>query len=192
MRTLLLLLWCALFAVFALLAGCAAAKPDVATAQAESAATTAFLERLTGDWSYDSEAMIDPTEPWAQGTGESSGRMLGQWIVFEGRDTTSPAHPMTHMLRIGYDAHERRIVASWVDSVQTMRWSYSGTLEGDVLTLEAVGPNPADRSKSFRYRHVITITGPDAHTGASAVRMKGEWVEFARYHYTRKTKTKTK
>lgn len=92
---------------------------------------------------------------------------------------------MTHMLRIGYDGHERRIVATWVDSVQTMRWNYTGTLEGDTLTLEATGPNPTEPDKTLRYRHVIAVTGGDAHTGASSVRMDGTWIEFARYRYTR-------
>lgn len=178
---------CALLVGLALASGCAAVRPTEAEARAESEALAAFLQRLTGEFTYDSEAMIAPDEPWAQGTGEQSGRILGQWLVIDGRDTTSAQHPMTNMLRIGYDAHERRIVASWIDSVQTMRWSYTGTLSGDgtELTLEADGPNPAEPGKTLRYRHVITATDGDSHRGASAVRKDREWIEFARYSYTR-------
>ena len=43
-----------------------------------------------------------------------------------------------------------------------------------------------EKGKTLRYRHVITAAGPESHRGASAVRMDGKWVEFARYSYTRK------
>jgi len=149
----------------------------------------AFLQRLAGEWSVASEALLGPGQEPIRTESREVARLLGgKWLVAEATGTTPGGQPSTSILTLGYDPAEERFVGTWISTMQTHLWSYAGVLDdsGTALTLETEGPILGDPTRTAKYREIIETTDADHKVIRSMILgPDGEWFEFARAEYRR-------
>lgn len=152
---------------------------------AEPTAEHRWLQRLTGEWTYEMEAEGGPGEPPIREAGTERGRSLGDmWVMCE--SVMPDGIPVTNVMTLGYDPARERFVGTFVSSMMTHLWVYEGTLEGDLLTLETEGPGYPDASRTVSYRDTVQLVSDDhrIHT-SSYPRDDGGWHTFMTTHYRR-------
>lgn len=123
-----------------------------------------WLQKLVGEWTYETEATVKPGETPDKCTGTESVRVLGGlWIVAEGQGEMPGGGAATTMMTLGYDPQKKRYVGTWIGSMMFYLWVYDGALDGGerVLTLEAEGPDMAIEGKMARYKDVIEFKSDD-------------------------------
>lgn len=111
---------------------------------------------------------------------ESVRSIGGLWIVAEG-GALSGHDPFTSLLTIGFDPAKERFVGTWIDSMQTTLWTYTGQLdeERQALTLEAEGPSLFVPETTIRYRDRFEFLGPDHRRLTSMAQAEnGEWITY--------------
>lgn len=192
------------FQVFAALAALTIAALGVAAAQEKSEPKAPpqemppapekleqhqWLQKLVGEWTGAFEVTMAPgAAPERMETTETIRSLGGLWIVAEGKSEMM-GQPMTSMMTLGYDPVKKMFIGTWVDSMQTHMWTYTGTLDEakKVLTLSAEGPSWEDPTKIARYRDAIEIISPDAKRLTSSIEgPDGKWVQFMKADYQRK------
>ena len=155
----------------------------------QSAEPTGFLRQLAGEWSVVSEAIPGPGQEPIRAESREVARLLGgQWLVAEGSGTTPAGQAHTSILTLGYDPAEDRFVGTYISSLQTHLWAYTGTLDdsGMTLTLETEGPILGDPDRTTKYREVIEIIDADRRVMRSMILgPDGAWFAFARAEYRR-------
>ena len=150
-----------------------------------------WLQQLVGEWSCKAEMTMEPgAAPMTMESTESMRAIGGLWVVGEGKADFA-GMPFTSILTLGYDPAQGKFVGSWIDTIQTHMWTYTGSLDDakKVLTLEAEGPNHLDPTKTQKYRDAIEIHGPDHKTmTSSALGPDGKWTTFMKAEYKRVAK----
>jgi hypothetical protein len=149
-----------------------------------------WLQRLVGEWTYESEMVMEPGKPPEKSGGTERVRSLGGlWIVAEGQGEMPSGGPATMLMTLGYDPQTKRFVGTWVGSMMTHLWVYDGALDAAerVLALESDGPSMADDGKTARYRDALELKSDDHRTLISSVRGDdGKWKQFMTVNYRRK------
>ena len=143
-----------------------------------------WLLKLVGDWTYDSEALMEPGQPPAKFSGTQSVRALGSlWTLSEGG-----FGDMRSVITLGFDPAKNRFVGTFVASVMNYLWIYDGELDATetTLSLYADGPSFSDPAKTAKYRDAIELKNDDHHvfTG-SLLGDDGNWICFMTAHYHR-------
>ncbi len=160
-----------------------------APAGAQETDPVAFLEAMTGDWSIVAEGVLGPGQDPVRTESREEARLLGsQWLVAEASAVTAGGRPYTSMWILGWDPHEEHFVGTWIASIQTHKWRFTGTLDesGKVLTLETEGPIMGNPANTTRYREIIELVDHDHRTIRSLILgPDGEWFPFARAEYRR-------
>lgn len=164
------------------------------TMMPEPQAEHRWLQKLVGDWTYESECSMGPDKPAARSSGTESVRSLGDlWIVGEGQGEMPGGGGLGRtILTLGYDPARGKYVGSWIGSMMTLMWTYEGTRDaggdGNVLTLDTEGPNFADGGKTrTRFQDIITIVSDDHRTLTSRMLgPDGQWHRFTTAHYHRR------
>lgn len=115
----------------------------------------------------------------------------GVWILCEGRFEMPGIGPGITLMTLGYDPAKKRFVGTFVGSMMTHLWIYDGSLNGNVLTLDADGPGftPEGKltGKTARYQDVIEITSDGQRTLTSfMLNDDGTRTQFMQAHYRRK------
>ena len=158
-----------------------------------------WLQKLVGDWTYESEASMGPDTPPISCEGTESVRSIGglwivaegqgDWIVAEGKRETPGGPPMTTLLTIGYDPQTKRFVGTFIGSMMANLWVYDGELDEaeKVLTLNAEGPDFTQPGKTGKYKDVIEFKNEDHRLFTShALGDDGQWHQFMTANYRRK------
>ena len=149
-----------------------------------------WLQRLVGDWTYQSEAKMGADEPPVKCGGSESVRSLGGlWVLAEGRGEMPDGGDATMLLTLGYDPEKQHYVGTWIGSMMSHLWVYDGSLDaaGKVLTLETLGPNLGAEGKTAKYKDVIELKSDDHRVLTSQMLGEdGEWQVFMTAHYRRK------
>ncbi len=148
-----------------------------------------WLERLVGEWRYESEAPMEPGKPPTKHTGTESVRSLGGvWVLCEGRGEMPGGGTATMIMTLGYDPVRQRYVGTFIGSMMTHLWLYDGQMgpTGKVLTLDAEGPSFTTPGKMAKYKDRIELKSDDHRVLSSAVLDDdGTWQEFMTAHYRR-------
>jgi len=148
-----------------------------------------WLDKLVGEWTYETEAAMAPGEEPSKFKGTESVRSLGGlWVVAEGGGEMPGGGVARTLMTLGYDERKGHYVGSWVGSMMTHMWVYRGSLDatGNVLTLDTEGPDFSAEGKTLRYQDVIAFTSDDRRTlTARMLGDNGEWREFMQAHYRR-------
>ncbi len=149
-----------------------------------------WLEKLVGDWTFEVDATVAPGQPPVKATGTESVRSLGGlWTIAEGQGDMPGCGSSTTMMTLGYDPLKRRFVGTFIASMMTTMYTYSGTLDAKerVLTLETEGPSMSDPGKMAKFRDIIEIKDDDERTLTSrALGDDGKWHQFMSATYRRK------
>lgn len=150
-----------------------------------------WLQRLCGEWTWESECSMGPGEPPMKVDGRESVRSFGGlFVIAEGRSNLGGAETQT-VMTLGYDPRIGRFVGTFMASSMTELWRYEGSLDPArrVLTLDTEGPDfsgdPAGRAK---YQDIIELVSDDVKTLRSVVRQPdGTWKDFMTATYRRKS-----
>lgn len=171
-------------ATLLLTASAAVAQPPVLPPPPKEAA---WLQKFVGDWETEAESVAVPGMPAMKCKGTATAKSLGgYWVVSE--NTASPmGMKISAVFQVGYDADKKKYVGTWIDSMTNHMWHYTGTLEGNVLTLDAEGPSFLDPKKKTQFQDIYEFTGPDSVVLKSTAKGDdGKWVTFMTAKYTRK------
>jgi Protein of unknown function (DUF1579) len=149
-----------------------------------------WLQKLVGEWTYESDCITEPGQPRSKFKGSERVRSLGGlWILAEGQGEMPGGGTATTMMTLGYDPRKQRYVGTWVGSMMTYLWVYDGELDaaGRALTLNAEGPNMVAEGKMAKYKDVIEIKSEDHRVLTShMLGDDGEWHELMTANYRRK------
>jgi hypothetical protein len=149
-----------------------------------------WLQKLVGEWSYETEACMPGEQSPSKVQGSESVRSLGGlWILAEGRGEMPGGGHATTLMTLGYDPQKKRYVGTWVGSMMTYLWVYDGALDaaGRVLTLNAEGPSMAGDGTMAKYQDVIELVSDDQRIlRARLPGDDGQWKDFMTAHYRRK------
>jgi hypothetical protein len=149
-----------------------------------------WLQKMVGEWTYESEARMGPDQPPEKATGTESVRSLGGlWVLAEGQGEMPGCGPVTTMMTIGYDPQKQQYVGTWLGSMMTYLWLYNGELDAaeNALTLNNEGPSMAGDGKMAKYKDVIAFKSNDHRVMTSHVLGEdGQWHQFMAVNYRRK------
>ena len=147
-----------------------------------------WLTQLVGDWTFENEAVMGPDQPPVKFKGTDSVRSLGDvWVLCEGQGEMPGGGVGTMIMTLGFDPAKQRFVGTFIGSMMTNLWVYEGQLNGNVLTLDTLGPSFTDPNKLTKYQDIIEILDADHRTLSSqALGDDGQWVRFMTARYTRK------
>lgn len=147
-----------------------------------------WLQKLVGEWKVESEMMM-PDGSKLKSEGTASAKSLGGlWAYMEGKDTMPDGTEMISYMALGYDVSFKEYRACMVMSASSHIWKYAGELsaDGKTMTLNCEGPSMVTDGETTLYRDVIELIDDNTRTHTSNGQdEKGEWVEFAKSHYTR-------
>lgn len=147
-----------------------------------------WLQKLVGDWTFENECIMGPDQPPSKFTGKETVRSLGGiWVLCEGEGESPGGGSAKSIMTLGYDPDKKRFVGTFIASMMTYLWLYDGSLEGNVLTLDAEGPSFAGDGKIVKYQDIIEFVSDDHRTLRSQVLgADGKWNHFMTAHYRRK------
>lgn len=148
-----------------------------------------WLQKLVGDWTYESDCSMGPDKPHEQFKGSESVRSLGGlWVLCEGQGEMPGGGAARMLMTLGYNPQTQRFVGTWVGSMMTHLWVYDGELDAAerVLTLNAVGPAFNATGKMVKYKDVIELKSDDHRVLSShSLGDDGQWREFMTANYRR-------
>jgi hypothetical protein len=149
-----------------------------------------WLQRLVGEWTFETEAVMGPGQPTHKHSGEESVRALGDvWVLCEGRGEMPGGGVGLTIMTLGYDAAKKRFVGTFIGSMMTNLWVYDGQLDpaGRVLTLDTEGPSFTAEGKLTQYKDCIEFRSDDHRVLTSqALGEDGQWRQFMTANYWRK------
>ncbi|WP_315791503.1 DUF1579 domain-containing protein [Fischerella sp. JS2] len=149
-----------------------------------------WLQKLVGEWTYETEATMEPDNPPEKFGGIESVRSLGElWVLAEGQSEMPGCGSATTMMTLGYDPQKKRYVGTWIGSMMTYLWVYDGEMDAEqrVLTLNAEGPDMTAEGKMAKYKDVIEFKSDDHRVLTSHVLGDdGQWHKFMTANYRRK------
>lgn len=147
-----------------------------------------WLHNLLGEWKVESE-MIMPDGSKFKSHGTANVTSLGGlWAYSEGVDVMPDGTEMQSYFALGYDVSFKEYRGSMIMSASSHLWKYDGELsaDGKTMTLNCEGPSMTEDNKTALYRDVIELVDENNRTLTSSGQDEtGEWVEFAKSHYTR-------
>lgn len=148
-----------------------------------------WLQKLQGEWTYESQCTTGPGQPQEICNGAESVRLLGElWVLCEGRGEMPDGGQAAMLMTLGYNPQRGRFVGTWVGSMMTHLWIYEGALDADEkrLTLDSEGPVFGQEGKMTRYKDVIEITD-DNHRMLISHMLgdDGEWHQIMTARYRR-------
>jgi hypothetical protein len=133
---------------------------------------------------------MGPDQPPIKTTGTELVRSLGGlWTIGEGEGEMPGGGTARTIMTLGFDPQTQRFVGTFIASMMTHLWPYSGTLDAaeKVLTLDSEGPSCIDPGSTARYQDIIEFLSDDHRTLSSQFRgADGQWVHFMTAHYRRK------
>jgi len=147
------------------------------------------LAQFAGDWEMTATCHAGPGgEPMTcQGT-ENAKMVGGFWLMGQGTGDMMGT-PMTNVLTLGYDPKTKKYVGTFVCSMDSHLWKYTGDMDdsGKKLTLATEGPTPTDPSAKAKYRETLELVDSNHKTFTSYIQGEdGRWVKFATIEYVRK------
>ena len=149
-----------------------------------------WLQKLVGEWTYETEAAMEPGKPPQKFTGTESVRSLGGlWMLCEGQGEMPGGGTATTLMTLGFDPAKKRFVGTFIGSMMTHMWVYEGGLDptGMVLTLDTEGPSFTAEGKMAKYKDAIEIKSDDHRVlSSSFLGDDGKWHSFTTANYRRK------
>jgi hypothetical protein len=149
-----------------------------------------WLQRLVGEWTFETEPMKGPDGTEAKHRGTDRVRPLGRyWVIGEGEGDMPGGGTAELRMTLGYDVEKKRFVGTWVGSMMPHLWVYDGELDAGrkILTLNADGPSMAGDGSMAKYQDIIEFRSDDHRLLRSQVLQKdGTWNHFMTAHYRRK------
>lgn len=157
--------------------------------KSEPTAEHVWLQKLVGNWESEMECIMGPDQPPMTSKGTESVRSIGGlWTLGEGKGDAPDGTAVVSYMTLGYDPEKKRFVGTFIASMMTHMWIYEGTLEGDTLTLDTVGPVfPGVPGQMAKYQDIISFKSDNHRTLTSrTLGEDGQWTQFMSADYRRK------
>lgn len=155
------------------------ASQNEACAPAAPQKEHAWLQKLVGNWTAESDCATEPGQPPQKNRGTEVVKPLGDlWIVGNGEGEMPGGGTAKMMLTLGFDPKKNRFVGTWVGSMMAYMWVYEGELDdsGRVLTLNSEGPSFTAPGKTAKYQDIIEFKDADYRTLSSrCLGEDGKW-----------------
>jgi hypothetical protein len=145
-----------------------------------------WLQRLVGEWTFESSCIMGPDAPPMNVSGTASIRPFGElWIHIDNRN--APESGGLGFFTLGFDAAKERFAGSFVATCMSSHWVYDGGAVNDSeeLILDAEGPSFTGSGTS-KYQDIIRQV--DADNWELRSQMLGDdgvWVPFMSAQYRR-------
>jgi len=147
------------------------------------------LDQFAGEWTATAETVAAPGQEPLKCEGTESAKLVGGfWLVSHG-EASMMGMPVKSVLTIGYTPATKKYVGTFICSVDSTHWTYTGTMDdsGKKLTLETEGPSPLDPSKKAKFREVLELHDKDHKTFTSFLQTDdGNWMKIVTVDYRRK------
>lgn len=147
-----------------------------------------WLQKLIGQWTYETEAV--PGQPEMKDSGTERFRQIGEiWVQGEGAGAMPDGTPATTIMTLGFDPAKKRVVGSWVGSMMAWQWVYEGELDiaRNELVLSSDGPSFSGEPGLQHYRDTIRFVNDNERTLTASVQgADGSWQTFMQMRYRRK------
>jgi hypothetical protein len=148
-----------------------------------------FLSQLTGDWAVVTEARPGPEADPIRLESCAQARLLGdRWLVVESSGETAMGGEVRSILTIGHVPGQNGFAATFISSMQSHLWSYTGELDSSsgVLLLETEGPIFGNPQKTTRYQLRIETRDADQWIMRSRILGPGgKWFEYSEAKFQR-------
>ena len=148
-----------------------------------------LLKQFVGEWESEMEATAGPGQAPMKCKGTMKSKMLGGFWVVSELETDMMGTPMKGLQTVGYDPKSKKYVGTWVDSMTSHLWKYSGSLDetGKTLTLNAEGPSFTGEDRLANYRDAYEFKAKDHIVMTSSMQGEdGKWVTFMTGNLRRK------
>ena len=149
-----------------------------------------WLQKLVGEWTYESDVTMNAGEPSAKAVGTEIVRSLdGIWTVGEATGEMPGGGKATSITTLGFDPAKRRFVGTWIGSMMHQLWVYDGELDSTerVLTLNSEGPGMEDPKKTSKYRDIVEIIDDNHRVlRGNVLGEDGQWSCFMTMNFYRK------
>lgn len=148
-----------------------------------------WLEQLVGEWSCEWDSTVSPDPACSMSKARERVRSLGGlWVVLEAEFVGPEGRVDQTIMTLGFNPKLGRFTGTFVGSMMTHLWVYSGTLDpgGRSLTLEAEGPSFDPEGGTARYRdHVELVDDGSRVLWSEYLDKDGSWKRFMRAVYRR-------
>lgn len=149
----------------------------------------AWLMRLAGSWTMESECVMGPGQDAMKSSGTEVVRSLGGlWTIGQGEGKSPDGTAVTSIMTLGFDPKQQKFVGSFIASCMTHLWPYLGTLDaaGKILTLNSEGPGFSEDGSYAKYQDIFEFLTEDHRTLRSRYQQPdGNWYQFMEAHYRR-------
>ena len=139
-----------------------------------------WLEQLLGRWDMHHDCVM-PDGSSSVTNGKIDCRSLGgMWVLVEYSGESPEGKPWSSVMTLGFDPAKDCYVGSFVGSMMSNIWNYTGKRAAgeDRLVLDTVGP-AFDGSGTCNYRDTIEIVDANAWRLISAMQNEdGSWTQF--------------
>jgi hypothetical protein len=156
--------------------------------QEQPSAEHAWLQKLVGEWTFESECNMGPDQPPMKTLGRETVRSLGGlWTLGEG-SMGGDGDAGRSVMTLGYDPVKKKFVGTFIASMMTHMWPYEGSLDatGRVLTLDSEGPSFAAEGSYAKYQDCVEWVDDNHRILFSRLQLpNGEWMPFMKAHYKR-------
>ena len=149
-----------------------------------------WLDRFVGQWTVESECRMGPDQPVEKSQSTLNCRSLGRlWVAMEGECLSTEGDTWLTVLTLGYDPRVKRYLGTFVGSMMTHLWLYSGVVaaDGRELTLDTEGPG-MDGEGLSKYQDILTHVDHNHWILSSQILgADGSWTRFQTAHHRRQT-----
>lgn len=148
----------------------------------------AWLEKFVGRW--DCEAVCQmPDQTSSTMKSQVTGRMVGGlWLVLEGEGVCPEMGPWKSLMTLGYDPVSSKYVGTFVGSMMTHLWQYSGNIDTAhrKLVLDTTGPKCDQSPGMGTYKDTVEVVDDDHWILSSQLQGDdGQWNQFMAGHHRR-------
>ena len=147
-----------------------------------------WLDKLVGEWIYESECNMGDGQPPFKSKGVEIVRSLGGlWTIAEGDGEMPDGGTGKTIMTLGYDSQTNRYVGTFICSMMTHLWIYSGSLNSTetILMLNSEGPSCKETAIA-KYQDIIEFVSDDHRVLKSQIlEENGKWNHFMTAHYRR-------
>lgn len=147
-----------------------------------------WLKQFEGNWAVLSTSKAVGSHPAMTTKGNIESKPLGKsWIVNEHSGDLG-GMTFNAVQTITYDTDTKQFSGSWIDSISSFKWKYSGNLSetGKRLILNAEGPDWTSPDKMRQYRDIYEFKSTNEIAGSSEMlNDDGEWESFMTSTITR-------
>jgi hypothetical protein len=148
-----------------------------------------WLEKMAGDWTFETSMWMNPEAPPEKSTGEAKKSMImeGRYLQEE-MSGEMMGLPFTGRGIIGFDNVTQEVVASWIDNMSTGLATTRGKIDTENQRMVAHGEMAEPVSgNTMQLKMVTSVVDHDHHTFEYYVVLPdGHEMKQMEIHYTRK------